>query len=353
MSYNQGSISLDSPAGAPSGFINVAGARNGASIDSSNYVVLGQDLNAAGDPAKLLSNREIPQQNFYVNLWGGTTVHSLTRHTSMGLGIPLEVYDTFSGIAGKPALYVQQSVPTTSSAAQGLVCNSTDTLGAFLGAPSVFQAQRNGHPIFIVELNGTVSYNDTRDSTTSVGLIFFSPTSYLNRPLQNGKLSTLGLFPVWQPTTGAVSQTLNDILVSPTINFNTTDSYDYASIRIAGTWQQTATSGTNIRGISITPTINAALAQPFAAVENYQGNVYLCSMTSGTNLGYVSIRLGQAFTGNDPTAFLQIGPSTGNAGDTPLKLTPGTLVAAPEDGSFEYDGTHLYFTIGVTRTIII
>lgn len=45
--------------------------------------------------------------------------------------------------------------------------------------------------------------------------------------------------------------------------------------------------------------------------------------------------------------------SPGSAGTTPLKLTAGTNVSTPENGAFEYDGTHLYFTIGSTRNTII
>ena len=33
----------------------------------------------------------------------------------------------------------------------------------------------------------------------------------------------------------------------------------------------------------------------------------------------------------------------------PIKLTSGTLMSTAENGAFEYDGTHLYFTVGTTR----
>lgn len=38
---------------------------------------------------------------------------------------------------------------------------------------------------------------------------------------------------------------------------------------------------------------------------------------------------------------------------SPFKLTPKTLLSSPKNGMLEYDGTHLYFTIGTTRTQIL
>jgi hypothetical protein len=54
------------------------------------------------------------------------------------------------------------------------------------------------------------------------------------------------------------------------------------------------------------------------------------------------------------TAKVHINASTGGAAGTgPLKLVPGTLLAIPEDGLIEYDGTNYYKTIGVVRSIIL
>lgn len=53
------------------------------------------------------------------------------------------------------------------------------------------------------------------------------------------------------------------------------------------------------------------------------------------------------------TAAVQIRAGAAIPGGAPLKLTPGTNLTTPEDGTFEYDGTHLYFTIGSTRHTLI
>jgi hypothetical protein len=54
-----------------------------------------------------------------------------------------------------------------------------------------------------------------------------------------------------------------------------------------------------------------------------------------------------------PTARLHLVAGTATAGTAPLKLTSGTVLASPEDGALEYDGTHLWFTHGVTRVQIV
>ena len=55
-----------------------------------------------------------------------------------------------------------------------------------------------------------------------------------------------------------------------------------------------------------------------------------------------------------PTANLQIGASDGTEHTAPIKLNAGTLLAVPEAGALEYDGTHLYFTTddGTRHTIL-
>ena len=54
-----------------------------------------------------------------------------------------------------------------------------------------------------------------------------------------------------------------------------------------------------------------------------------------------------------PNAYLHLPPSSSDGGTAPLKFTAGTLMNSPENGAFEFDGTHLYFTIGNTRNTII
>lgn len=55
----------------------------------------------------------------------------------------------------------------------------------------------------------------------------------------------------------------------------------------------------------------------------------------------------------NPTAKVDIKGQDVNPNTAPLKLQPGgALMAVPEDGAFEYDGTDLYFTVGLTRKLV-
>jgi hypothetical protein len=54
--------------GAPPGFINVAGAKNGLSVEAGGFIELGQHIGAIGNPAQLLNSREIPLNSLNLNL---------------------------------------------------------------------------------------------------------------------------------------------------------------------------------------------------------------------------------------------------------------------------------------------
>jgi hypothetical protein len=51
----------------------------------------------------------------------------------------------------------------------------------------------------------------------------------------------------------------------------------------------------------------------------------------------------------NPTARLHLTAGTASAGTAPLKFTAGVNLTTPENGVIEYDGTHVYCTIGATR----
>jgi len=59
------------------------------------------------------------------------------------------------------------------------------------------------------------------------------------------------------------------------------------------------------------------------------------------------IKIGGA--GSSPGAWVHITGGTSGVGKAPLKFTAGTNLTTPEAGAVEFDGTHLYVTIGSTR----
>jgi len=62
-----------------------------------------------------------------------------------------------------------------------------------------------------------------------------------------------------------------------------------------------------------------------------------------TNAGKLGLGL------KTPSAIIHIKAGTATAGTAPLKLTPGTVLTTPEDGTVEYDGTDWYVTQDATR----
>ncbi|WP_019360503.1 hypothetical protein [Pseudomonas asplenii] len=78
---------------------------------------------------------------------------------------------------------------------------------------------------------------------------------------------------------------------------------------------------------------------------NYQANGGMVAGASG--------RLG-ALPSGSARAILELGANTvGNPRSAPLKFNPGANMAIPENGAFEYDGSHLYFTIGGVRKTLV
>ena len=72
-------------------------------------------------------------------------------------------------------------------------------------------------------------------------------------------------------------------------------------------------------------------------------------LTSNTNLVWDNTNSRLGIMQSTPTAYLQLGAGTAAASTAPLKFTAGTNLTTPENGAFEFDGTHFYATIGSTR----
>lgn len=145
-----------------------------------------------------------------------------------------------------------------------------------------------------------------------------------------------------------------------------------------GTWYSTAVpyiQPEDAGGVAfdIMPKINASdvwidvcSTDVVADSTNYE-TVKLCKQSGGdaylscTKAGSGTVRDlrlqtggGHVAVGNiSPTAWLHIKAGTATAGQAPIKLTAGVLLGTPEDGALEYANSHLYFTIGASRSQII
>ncbi|SEI17280.1 hypothetical protein [Pseudomonas asplenii] len=74
---------------------------------------------------------------------------------------------------------------------------------------------------------------------------------------------------------------------------------------------------------------------------NYQSNGGLLSGSYA--------RIGSLPAGTRQAIMELAGNTSGNPRNAPLKLNQGVNMATPENGAFEFDGEHLYFTIGGVR----
>ena len=81
----------------------------------------------------------------------------------------------------------------------------------------------------------------------------------------------------------------------------------------------------------------------FGVSNPSKGRVVAMTIDNTTNVGIGTI---------SPTAVLHLKAGTATAGTAPLKLTSGTNLTTPENGTFEYDGTNLYFTVGGVRKTV-
>lgn len=109
-------------------------------------------------------------------------------------------------------------------------------------------------------------------------------------------------------------------------------------------------SGRASTGQTIAATMQAIAAEDFASNRGTK-RVFSTILIGASSL---SERLlfegnGQAVFGNQ--VLLPAGSTA--AGTAPLKLQSGSLNTTPENGALEYDGTHLYFTIGSDRKELI
>lgn len=141
--------------------------------------------------------------------------------------------------------------------------------------------------------------------------------------------------------TGALTSMSNSNLIGNSVGNNITS---LSNSTIIGNRVTANTSKTDFSNILV---LNAGTSQAYISKDNYMNIANLIYGNIDSSKPQVGIKQ------TDPTAILHLGAGTAGAGKAPLKFTAGTNLATPEDGALEYDGTHLYFTIGSTRNTII
>jgi len=337
MSQGQGSISRTSPSGgAQPPFVNIAGARNGASLDSSSYVVLGQDVGEFGDPAALLNSREIPMVGgFRINWFGGCSVMSTVECDTPAAQL-LELQGMMEAANAIDFMNIAADSTVVGSVPTMLAFTATTPLPFTIATPGAYmRCDINGVNSFFMGYNGETFYRNPvtgnsyfaiQDGVELLGaagqpVLQIQPT--YNTSIPAGILNDLTMKGVFTAAGGSLG--LTNVLIAPTID-------------------QTAGGTGNMTGILFDPAITS-LTGELIAFQNTIGDVKL---QSNATTGRTGIHNNSTLS-----AWLHIGPGAIAAGSGPLKLTAGPLLTVPEDGCIEYDGTNFYKTIGVTRSIIV
>jgi hypothetical protein len=303
MSGFQGSISYNSKAGAPAGFINVAGARNGTSIDSGSFVVLGQNIGAVGSPADLLSNREINMKTFYANWFGGQTVISDVSN---------------AGDATTPLQVVSGGGPFSNL----LTLKGTSVAGGLI------QFQQLGQSFWSDSIG---EYLSTQGINVNAGPLPGSP--YLLQAVANlfpssgtAKARQIACIGQWAPTGGSNAFTAFTV---------------ENAISAAGAGE--------IHAFHANWAIISVGTGRIIGFENDNGDNYFNSSAGTTGrTGFQRIRT--------PTAWVHIGAGAAAASSAPLKFTGGTVLTTPEAGAMEYSNAgQLFFTpaTGVRNQVLI
>jgi hypothetical protein len=321
----------------------LTGANNGLSVSTIDATkdVLGQNVSQAGNPASLLSNREIPAGGFQLNLFNGNFI--LSNAQQAGAGARMEIYDSITGASARNAVLLQPTF-NTSGAPCALRINVINTASNVGSTALLITASAKG--ILEVFANGGVTYADPVSGTAYAG---FEPSFYNNIPLKhpNASNSAFQINALWHPSVAA-DGVASDIQIGSTTILDNAADIERANILIGGTLSQSGISNGLIRGIFYNPSIAVALAFMNIAWENTSGDVFLCSDPGSLNPGRVGIRTGPAFAGTSPGALLEIGAGDQFPNDAPLKFNQGANLTIPEPGAVEYDGTNFFVTNGTS-----
>lgn len=193
-------------------------------------------------------------------------------------------------------------------------------------------------------IGGTASGNNLTLSSTSnatKGKILFGTNSAydeVNNRLGIGTTTPTSRLHIEMNTNSGISYP--NILIK---NLNTSgDSFSAIDLQASNgnVWTQLLASGSNTVFGAPGAGFRVISANPFFIQTS---NVTRMTVAAGGNIGIGTLT---------PTARLELPAGSATAGTAPLKLKSGTNLTTPENGTFEYDGTNLYFTVGGVRKTV-
>lgn len=204
------------------------------------------------------------------------------------------------------------------------------------------------------DANSAIGYNSLLSNTTGCFNIAFGPSALYSNTTGNYNCN-IGYFSGYSNTTGVG----NGFVGTNSGRSITSGSYNsgvgYNSGRTVTEGNYNTFSGYNA-GYDANQKVDAANSMALGAntFTNRSNQVVIGDASVVETHLRTGVYIGSTSTTahTQPTARLHIAAGTASASTAPIKLTSGSLMTATEDGTFEYDGANLYFSIGATRRTI-
>ena len=314
--------------------------RLGVGLSSPNATLDVKGIGTTSSTSSLIVSNSTPTEIFRIydskniNIGGGT-VTSGTDYKITAFGAGALSTDTTLLISGASGDNIFTFFNTPGYSAGGLTIKRS-TLSSGRTALSVVG---NTSITFSVTSDGTINLNNTPpiwvdydgnyiQTTTSAshgagvqGVLYntFGGGSTASHIFRKGRGTV-------SPGTGAIVHLYSNYIDSGTTSSNTT-----YFLKIAPIVNLTGSGTKHVVGIHYAPTMTSLTG----------GGTNIAMLLESGNSGF-----GMSTA---PTARIHVAAGTATAGTAPIKINSGTNMTTPEDGAMEYNGTHLYFTIGSTR----
>lgn len=303
-------------------------ATNGVSLSGTN-VVLGQNIGQVGNPATLLSDREIPLNGNDLVINGDGAIKYSFQPFFFSIG---DLPDRNAQFTARAAAFVNLDPNGTAlvSVSRGgavlqMVINGTGLGGhAELHATTLLHiGTLNNSDVNIITNN--LERIKILGSNGNVGIKTTNPTAQLHLPAgatgaTNAPLKFTSGALMTTPETGAVEYDGTNLYFTP-----------------VGTTRRVVPLHTG----STAPAPGRINFTDTGGLLNNNANLLYSSANNSLAVG----------TATNANALLILGPSTSIK--APLRFDAGVVMTTPVTGSFEYDGTNLFFTrTGTTRESI-
>lgn len=216
----------------------------------------------------------------------------------------------------------------------GQSASGATTGAVFIGSQAGQNSAGATNSIFIGQLSG---FNSIATNATFIG-----------NNAGNGATNALDTIGLGQNAGRNATGSIESIYLGTNTGYNATGSGitgDY-NIAIGSTTFRTTTTGSKNVAIGYNINIQTITGDGQLTIQNAifgTGNTGTGTTASTGNIGIYVVA---------PSARLHLPAGTAAANTAPLKLTSGINLTTPEDGTFEFDGTNLYFTTGGVRKTV-